>query len=138
VKGLKGDCKFPRTERLKRGEDVKAVFKNGVFVSCPGAKLFFLRKEGTERRIVFTFPRKFGNAVVRNRARRLGREAFRHLRAGIKGGYDMALLVYPSLSGSPGNVSSKNGLSGDNLSLRIRQMRTLLDKAGLFVERAAQ
>ncbi|MDR1256749.1 MAG: ribonuclease P protein component [Spirochaetaceae bacterium] len=127
---MKGDCKFPQTERLKRREDVKAVFKSGVSVSCPGAKLFFLRKEGTKRRIVFTFPRKFGNAVARNRARRLGREAYRHLRAGIEGGCDMALLVYPA---APGNGGTKN-----DLSLRMGQMKTLLGKAGLLAERAAR
>jgi ribonuclease P protein component len=122
---VKGYCKFPRTERLKRREDVKAVFKNGASVSCQGAKLFFLRKEGAERRIVFTFSRKFGNAVARNRARRLGREAYRHLRSWIRGGCDMALLVYPF---APGN----------DFSFRMGQLRTLLGKAGLLEERAAR
>jgi ribonuclease P protein component len=131
-------CNFPRNERLKRREDVNAVFKMGVSVSCPGAKFFFLRKEGTERRIVFTFPRKFGNAVKRNRARRLGREAYRHLRSRIKGGYDMALLVYPPASGLPGDDRQENRPSEDCLAFRIRQMRTLLGKAGLFAEKAAR
>jgi ribonuclease P protein component len=127
---MKGDCKFPRTERLKRREDVKAVFKSGVSVSCPGAKLFFVRKEGMERRIAFTFSRKFGNAVARNRARRLGREAYRHLRSGIKSGCDMALLVYP--------FAPENGLTENGLSFRMRQLRTLLGKAGLLAERTAR
>jgi ribonuclease P protein component len=131
---MKGDCKFPRMERLKRREDVKAVFKKGVSVSCPGAKLFFLLKEGTERRIAFTFSRKFGNAVARNRARRLGREAYRHLRSGIRDGCDMALLVYPTASKPSEGGLSKNGLSVNAISFRMRQLRTLLGKAGLLAE----
>jgi ribonuclease P protein component len=122
-------CSFPRQERLKRREDIQAVFKRGVSVSCFGARLFFLHREGYGKRIAFTFARKFGNAVERNRARRLGREAYRHLRTGIKSGYDFVLLVYPRKDGFQ---AGGDNLSGNGLSLRMLQMRVLLSKAGLF------
>jgi ribonuclease P protein component len=70
-------------------------------------------------RIVFTFARKYGNAVHRNRARRVGREAYRHIRNGLKTGYDLVLLVYP------GN---------DTFARRMEQLRILSSKAGLFME----
>jgi ribonuclease P protein component len=122
---------FPREERLKRRKDIQAVFKKGVSVSCYGARLFFLHENGGGRRIAFTFARKFGNAVERNRARRLGREAYRHLRTSIKGGYDLALLIYPR---------KDNSLEGkkqtDSFSARLKQMRFLLGRAGLFTAEA--
>lgn len=111
-----GPLCFPRPERLKKRADIQAVFKKGRSVSCAGARLFFLRNGDERRRIAFTFARKFGRAVERNRARRLGREAYRHLRAGIKGGYDLVLLVYPAAVG---------------FSDRLRQLETLLGRAGL-------
>jgi ribonuclease P protein component len=125
AKNLNVSYCFPKGERLKRREDVRVVLKTGILVSCPGARLFFLRKGGTERRIAFTFSRKFGSAVERNRARRLGRESYRHLRGSIKTGYDLVLLVYPS----------ENGYAENALSFRMTQMRTLLGRAGLFAAR---
>jgi ribonuclease P protein component len=68
-------------------------------------------------RIAFTFSRKFGCAAKRNRARRLSREAYRHLRQEIKSGYDMVLLVYPG---------------ADSFASRMDQLRQLFSRAGLF------
>jgi ribonuclease P protein component len=118
---------FPRGEHLKRRQDIQAVFKKGVSASCSGARLFFLQRGGGERRIAFTFSRKFGNAVERNRARRLGREAYRHLRSKIKAGYDLVLLVYPGK-----NDFSEGKRPQSGFSVRLRQMRILLNAAGLF------
>jgi ribonuclease P protein component len=124
---------FPRQERLKRRRDIQTVFKKGASAACSGARLFFLRRDldgdWDERRVAFTFARKFGNAVERNRARRLGREAYRHLRSEIKGGYDLVLLVYPGK-----NDFSEVG-KPVGFSTRLRQMRILLGKAGLLTAR---
>jgi ribonuclease P protein component len=68
-------------------------------------------------RIAFTFSRKFGNAVERNRARRVSREAYRHLRHGLKQGYDLVLLVQPGK---------------DDFVQRTAQMKELFARAGLF------
>jgi ribonuclease P protein component len=110
------DFRFRRVERLKRREDIRAVFNRKRVVTCPGAKLFFLDNGLSYNRIAFTFGRKFGNAVERNRARRLGREAYRHIRHTLKIGYDLVLLVYP------GN---------DSYVKRMEQLELLFAKAGL-------
>ena len=109
--------KFRREERLKKRNDIKAVFNKGKCVTCQGAKLFVLQNSLRFNRIGFTFPRKFGNAAQRNRARRLSREAYRHIGYTLKKGYDMVLLVYPA-----GKDAFKN---------RAEQMRILISKAGL-------
>jgi len=79
-------------------------------------------------RICFTFSRgkalpsgKRFNAVSRNRARRLGREAFRLMKYRLENGYDLILLVYP-----------ESCASGTVLSDRAEQLDSLFKKAGLL------
>jgi ribonuclease P protein component len=112
---------FSSEERLKRSSDVRFVCKNGGYAAVSGAKLFFLPNKRENNRIAFTFPRKFGNAVERNRARRLSRESFRLLKGKLKQGYDFALLVFPS--------KTDTGLCG-----RMEQLERLFVKARLFRE----
>jgi len=76
-----------------------------------------LRNGLPHNRIAFTFSRKFGNAVERNRCRRLSREAYRMLRNELREGYDLVLLVYPGQ---------------DVFSVRMEQMRKLFSRAGLL------
>ncbi|MDR3166909.1 MAG: ribonuclease P protein component [Treponema sp.] len=111
--------RFPRAERLKKREEIREVFNRGRVVSCSGAKLFVRENEICRNRIAFTFSRKFGNAVNRNRARRVGREAYRHIRQGLKSGYDLVLLVYPGK---------------DTFTARMEQLNFLFSKAGLSGE----
>jgi ribonuclease P protein component len=109
---------FQRNERLKGRNHIQAVFKQGKKFGCQGAKLFVLKNNLTTNRICFTFPRGFGNAVKRNRARRLGREAYRLLRPRLRIGYDLILLIFPETRAS--------------LATRTRQLEFLFSKAGLL------
>jgi ribonuclease P protein component len=81
--------------------------------------LFFLRNGLPQNRVAFTFARKFGNAVERNRARRVSREAYRHMRYRLKGGFDLVLLLYPGR---------------DFFAARTEQLGILFAKAGLFID----
>jgi ribonuclease P protein component len=107
---------FPRAERLKKRADIRVVFQKGRCVTGNGAKLFYRRNNLPYNRIAFTFARKFGNAVERNRARRLGRESYRHLRVCLEAGWDFVLLVYPGES---------------TFEKRFLQLRVLADRARL-------
>jgi ribonuclease P protein component len=126
---------FRRHERLKKRDEIGSVFKKGRCVTCAGAKLFYRSNGLPHNRIVVTFSRKFGNAVERNRSRRLSKEAYRLLRGGIKTGYDLALLLYPGEH--PGNVSGKKRgckaprAERPDLLRRMKQMETLFSRAGL-------
>jgi ribonuclease P protein component len=141
-RSAEGPLVFPRQERLKGRDEIREVFNRKRVVSCSGAKLFILKNGLPYNRIAFTFSRKFGNAVKRNRARRLGREAYRHLRQTLKPGYDLVLLVYPAGNLSPAGLGRKvyegNGQLGpqrpghDDFSFRMKQLRELLCRAGLF------
>jgi ribonuclease P protein component len=81
--------------------------------------LFRLKNELERNRIAFAFARKFGNAVERNRARRVGREAYRLLKNRLESGYDLVLLAYPGR---------------DFLADRLDQLKTLFSRAGLLAE----
>lgn len=111
--------RFVLDERIKKSSDFKNLFKNGKRVSVVGAKLFYLDNNLGFNRIAFTLPRGFGNAVKRNREKRLGRETYRNLKSHLNTGYDILLLVYPS---------------AEKTSFRTRcdQFMTLCKKAGIF------
>ncbi len=56
--------------------------------------VLFARPNGLEHpRIGFTATRRIGNAVVRNRARRVFREAYRRRRDGFRAGYDYVVVA---------------------------------------------
>ena len=109
--------RFTRTERVKRSEEIRNLFKNGKRITIHGAKLFLLPNYLKKNRIAFTLPRNYGNAVERNRCKRLSREAYRELKAQLKPGYDMIFLVYP------GN---------DVYQTRCAMLRSLVQKAGVL------
>jgi ribonuclease P protein component len=77
-------------------------------------------------RICFTFSRKFGNAVVRNHAKRLGREVFRLMKSRLAGGYDLVFLVYPQPD------KKQPGKSKAAFSEKALQLESLFLKAGLL------
>ena len=108
--------RFRQQEHLKRRIEIDRVFKKGRAVAGSGAKLFFLKNGLPHNRIVFTFARKYGNAVERNRARRLGNETYRLMSPCLETGYDMVLLI------RPGN---------DVFAFRMNQLKTLLLNAGI-------
>ena len=117
---MKPDCikkhRFTRNDRLKGRAGIHSVFARGRKVSCPGAKLFYIDNGLELTRIAFTFARNYGNAVERNRSRRLSREAYRLMKVRPRKGLDLVLLVYPD---------------GDLYAVRVHQLEVLFTKAGL-------
>jgi ribonuclease P protein component len=118
----KDRLRFRRRERLKKRAEITRVFKKGKIVTCPGARLFFLKNGLPHNRIVFTFAKKYGNAVERNRAKRFGREAYRHLSPCLLQGFDLVLLAYRSES--PGSADCAGGAES--------RLKILVSRAGLL------
>jgi len=110
---------------LKGRSEIREVFEKGKRIGCQGAKLFVLKNQMPCSRICFTFSRGFGTAVERNRAKRLGREAYRHLKPRLRCGYDLILLVYPDSAG-PAQVGQPS------LAGRMEQLQYLFTRAGLL------
>jgi len=104
---------------LKGRDEIREVFGKGKRIGCQGAKLFVLKNNLPHNRICFTFSRGFGTAVERNRARRLGREAYRNLKPRLQCGYDLILLVYSESKGAA-------------FTERMGQLKHLFARAGLW------
>lgn len=68
-------------------------------------------------RAVFVTVRKYGNAVQRNRARRVVSEAWRLLKADLASGLDVVVIIYPF---------------EDTLSVRQDQLKQLVRRSGLM------
>ena len=111
--------RFTRNERVKRSEEIRNLFKNGKRITIHGAKLFLLPNNLGRNRIAFALPRNYGNAIKRNRCKRLSREAYRNLKAQLQTGFDMIFLVYP------GN---------DVYETRCAMLHSLVQKAGILKE----
>lgn len=108
-----------KAEILRKPDEIRRVFSFGRRVRTHGAHVRFLENNLGRNRILFATTRSFGNAVRRNRARRLVREAYRQLKPTMRQGYDLACVVYPD---------------GDNLAERMSQLRGLFRRAGLISE----
>jgi hypothetical protein len=95
-------------------------------------------------RLAVTFARKFGNAVKRNRARRVSREAYRLLRNRLRTGFDLVILVYPAGQRAAASGPEAARTRGDApvpqtpvkdcLAARMEQFQNLFGRAGLFME----
>ncbi|MFP4012318.1 MAG: ribonuclease P protein component [Spirochaetaceae bacterium] len=84
-----------RNERLRRRADIRRVFEQGRSVGCRGLRLRVSENGLPYNRVLVVPPRKAGNAVRRNRLKRVGKEAYRRVKPEMKGGFDCAFVIYP-------------------------------------------
>jgi ribonuclease P protein component len=84
---------FPRTLRVRTRDDYAAIFDVRVRVAHGPLALFGVPNDKGVTRLGFSTSRKVGNAVRRNRIRRLLRESFRLLQHELPAGYDLVIVV---------------------------------------------
>ena len=78
---------------LTENHEYKRVYARGKSAVRPALVLYCLRnKKVKQARVGITASKKIGNAVKRNRARRLLRESIRVLYPQLKPGYDLVLV----------------------------------------------
>lgn len=82
------DERFPRTARLRRQADFDRVFGTRCYAADDVLVMNGCRNGADVTRLGLSIGRKVGNAVVRNRWKRLIREAFRRVRAELPRGLD--------------------------------------------------
>ena len=87
---------FPRSYRVLRKVEFDRIIRRGVHASDARLRLRALAREpGEPSRLGITIGRRAGNAVVRNRVRRLLREVFRLHHDRLPSGLD--IVVFPGL-----------------------------------------
>lgn len=84
-------------------------------------RLHVLQSACDRARAVVVPVRSYGNAVARNRAKRLVRECWRLGKSRLCGGHDVVVVVYPGT---------------DSFDQRNAQLARLLKQAGLYRARA--
>ena len=103
---------------LRKTRDFQRVYRRGI---SHGSHLMVMivRKSKGDLRVGFVCGKKVGNAVKRNRARRLLKENFRLFSANLQPGYDVIFIARPPMN------------EADFVSVR-KTMEKLLLKAGIL------
>jgi ribonuclease P protein component len=90
---VSGSRSFPRTVRLRRRREFLSVQRASA--RCQTSHFVVLRRRGetSQSRLGVTVSSQIGNAVVRNRIKRLVRETFRHLRSALLDPIDVVIIA---------------------------------------------
>ncbi len=86
---------FPAARRVRRRPEFLQVYEHGDRVRARLMTVLALRTAHETSRLGISATRKLGDAVVRNRAKRLVREVFRH--AEVPAGLDIVVIPRPEM-----------------------------------------
>jgi ribonuclease P protein component len=114
--GSATDFRFRKTERIRKRRDISLVFSEGTRWSTKGMRLNVRPNDSQATRALFVTVKKYGNAVQRNRARRVVSECWRLAKSGIVKGLDVVVMIYPD---------------EDTMQVRCLQLQAVLVKASL-------
>lgn len=110
---------LPRSHRLRRAADLHRVRRYGRRWRHPLVRMMVVANELEVSRFAVAAGRSVGNAVKRNRAKRLVREAIRRHLPHIPAGYDFLLAANPAIVDA-------------DFAAVDHALRQLLAQAGLF------
>jgi len=98
---------FPKSRRLVSNRQFKAVLSHGICFSDGLLILYIVRNDCGYPRLGVSVGRSFGDAVVRNRLKRLLREAFRRSQNLLPAGCDYLLMISPKWQRRTGEADSR-------------------------------
>ncbi|HSV56219.1 MAG TPA: ribonuclease P protein component [Magnetospirillaceae bacterium] len=93
--GKTGRGTFRKRERIRDRGDIDRTMRCGARYSVKGMRLHVAMNGVDLVRALFIPVRRYGNAVRRNRARRMASEAFRLAKSRITPGRDLVFVLYP-------------------------------------------
>ncbi len=122
---------MPKRRRLSRSGEFDRVYRDGSSHATRYLVLYSFPRRGegdeVEIRLGVSASRKVGDAVERNRVKRVLREAFWESAEGLPDGHDFVLVARPEIGG----LIEKEGLAGARASLD-----EALSEAGIRSERS--
>ena len=83
---------LPRSRILKKKKDFQAVYSRGKSYANRFLVLYVFRSNGFQGKVGFAAGKKLGNAVKRNRIKRLLRESYRMHQSEIEEGVSLLLV----------------------------------------------
>jgi len=93
------DLSFSRDKRLVSNRQFKAILAYNLRAGDNLLTLYMARNDCGHPRLGVSVGKSCGKAAVRNRLKRLLREAFRQSQDTIPAGFDYLLMISPELSG---------------------------------------
>ena len=93
--------RFTKSQRVRRREEFQQVFDSNYKVSCRYFTLVLAPSGASTSRLGIVASRKLGDAVRRNRAKRLIREVFRRLDPGPGASIDLVVIPRRELFDAP-------------------------------------
>jgi len=98
---------FSKKKRLVNNKQFKAVLARGLRLSNGLLTLYMAKNDCAYSRLGISVKKSCGNAVVRNRLKRLLREAFRQNQDRIPAGFDYLLMISPQWTKKLDEAQSK-------------------------------
>jgi ribonuclease P protein component len=112
------DCRLSKNERLLKRCEFEKVLSRGQKRRVDRSFILYTLPNGLDRkRLGIIASKKVGNAVIRNRAKRKIREAYRQLKCQIKPAVDIVVITGKDLPSLPNSIFEKKLI--ENL-LKIR------------------
>ena len=78
---------------LNQNKDFKRAYYRGRSMASNSVVTYALKNHSNEKRFGITTSKKIGNAVQRNRARRVIKEAYRRTSGNLKSGFDVVFVA---------------------------------------------